>query len=163
MASMVNDPPARLPSQLLPSTNTVAIVVMDPLQGVTDVQEFIVQLCMLATSLPASEVQAVDMNHYASSRLVRVTFYDVRNAMRLLKFLEEDSRFSVVMELKNGTNRSVVVPRAQSVDLLIDKFSAFGEIEKVWLGDDFLVVDFFDSRSPSRIVEHLNNQTNQTY
>lgn len=163
MASVVNDPPARLPSQLLPSTNTVAIVVIDPLQGVTDVQEFIVQLCMLATALPASEVQALDMSHFASSRLVRVTFYDVRNAVQLLKWLEDDTRFSVVMDLKGGTNRSVVVPRAQSVDLLIEKFSVFGDIEKVWLGDDTLIVDFFDSRAPLRIIEHLNNQTNQTH
>jgi hypothetical protein len=162
MVSVVQDPPARLATQLLPSTNTVTVVVIDPLSGIHDAQQYMLDLCRAASgSLSDSEIQFVDVSHFACSRLVRVTFYDVRKAFECFKALELDSRFSVVLDLKAGTNRSVVVPKTLSVDVLIDKFSEFGDVEKIWIHQNEYIIDFFDARVPIRIVDHLNNhQTN---
>jgi hypothetical protein len=164
MVSVValTDPPPRLSTQTTVSTNTVTVVVMDALQGEEDAQQFIRQLCGITTGVPESDIQAIDMGQFACSRLVRVTFYDARKAARFVQMLDQDTRVSAVLDFKNGSNRSVVVPETPSVDLLIKKFSTFGEIEKIWLNQDgSYTVDFFDARAPLRIVDRLNSVTPQ--
>jgi hypothetical protein len=152
------DPPARLSTQTTVSTNAVTVVVVDPLLSVEDVNQFITQLCVLATGVSESEIQSIDAERYSCSRLVRVTFYDARNAAKLVHMLERDERVSVVLDFKSGTNRSVVIPEAPSVDLLIRKFLAFGDVEKVWFNSDgSYTIDFFDARAPLRVVDQLTS------
>ena len=159
----LTDPPARLSSQTTVSTNAVTVVVVDALQGVEDVHQFIVQLCVLTTGAANSEIQAIDMEKFSCSRLVGVTFYDARKAALFVRMLEQDTRVSVVLDFKNGTNRSVVVPETPSVDLLIRKMSVYGDIEKIWLNSDgSFTVDFFDARAPLRIVDQLNSLISNT-
>jgi hypothetical protein len=147
------------------STNTVTLVLVDAaLEALEDVRGYIVQLCVLTTGAPESEIQAIDMEKFACSRLVGVTFYDARKAALLARMIDQDSSVSAVLDFKGGTNRSVVVPETPSVDLLIRKMSAYGEIEKIWLNEDgSCTLDFFDARAPLRIVERLDSVTPHRY
>ena len=155
---VLNDPPARLHSQRVPSTNTVAIVVQDHL-GVDDVQQFMLQMCLLAIGGRDGEIQSINMEQYEVSRLVRITFFDVRTACKFREWLEQDSRFSVVLDFRGGSNRSVVVPHGTStLDTIVDKFSQFGEIEKLWFNPDGShTIDYFDARAPLKIAHQIND------
>ena len=108
-----------------------------------------------------SEIQAINFEQYELSRLVRVTFYDCRNALKCFQYLQRDDRFSVVLDLRGGSNRSVVIPKLANVslDTLVAKFSQYGEVEKIWFMDKecTLVVDYFDARSPLKILNHLED------
>lgn len=152
--------PARLQSQEVPSTNTVAIMVQSVPEG--DVRGQMYSLCQFAIGGKENEIQCIDFDQFDSSRLVRVTFFDVRNAYKCQQWLADDARFSTVLDFKGGTNRSVVIPKMPglSIDVLFDRFSGFGEIEKIWFTADSIVIDFFDSRAPIRIVEHLEDAAN---
>ena len=155
---VLNDPPARLHSQRVPSTNTVALVVQEQL-ATDDIQQFMLQMCLLAIGGRESEIQAINMDQYEASRLVRVTFFDVRLACKFRDWLEQDPRFSVVLDFRGGSNRSVVVPDGSGgLETVIDKFSKFGEIEKVWFNPDgSYTLDFFDARAPLKIAQHIND------
>ena len=159
--SIVNEPPQRLQTQEVPSTNTIAIMVqsMPP----RDIQTHIFTLCQFAIGGKEEEIQSIDFEQFDATGLVRVTFFDARNAVKCQQWLQEDTRFSVVLDFRGGSNRSVVIPRVVSIDAMVDRFSQFGEIEKLWFNSDkTITIDYFDSRSPLRIVEQLEDAANST-
>lgn len=172
---IVCDPPARLHSQEVHSTNTVVIAVIDSdnsfLRGrcTTEIQDYFVTLCNLSVSgdvsmgkLNSNEIQSVNIDQFESARLVKVTFFDARNAFNCQQWLQQHNdamRFHVVLDFKGGSNRSVVTPVSPSlsIDAVVDRFSRFGDIEKIWLNPDkSLTVDFYDARSVLRVAEHLS-------
>ena len=171
---IVRDPPARLHSQEVHSTNTVAIGVIESdnvfLRGrcITEIQEYFLSLCNLAVSGGVSsesknsnEIQSVNTDQFDTANLVKVTFFDARNAFKCQQWLQQHNdatRFNVVLDFKGGSNRSVVTPVSPSlsIDAVVNKFSRFGDIEKIWLNPDkSLTVDFYDARSVLRVAEHL--------
>jgi len=165
---IVCDPPARLHSQEDPSTNTVAIAVIDSdnsyLRGLrtTEIRDYFLTLCQLALGGEnSSEIQSVNMDLYESARLVKVTFFDARNAFKCQQWLQQHHEamgFNVVLDFKGGSNRSIVTPvsLSLSIDAVVERFSRFGDIEKIWLNPDkSLTIDFYDARSVLRVAEHL--------
>ena len=164
MSRNVEQPPERLINQLYPSTNTLVIVArsLDP----TSIQRDIYTLL----SCEVRDVQILDFSQFEMDRSVRVTFFDVRDAYRALLSLQGDDRFQLFLDLKGGTNRSVVMPRGSaSLDSIYSSMAEFGEIEKVWFNmaipqcdRDNVVVDFFDSRSPLSLVRKLENSMRES-
>ena len=150
-------PPARLMVQDVPSTNTVAIMVQSGIPG--DIRVNILALCQFAIGGKENEIQCIDFEQFDSSRLIRVTFFDARNAIKCQEWLRNDNRFSTVLDFRGGSNRSVVIPRIPgvSIDLIIEKFAKFGDVEKMWFNNDSLTLDYYDSRAPLRIVEYLED------
>ena len=153
----VEDPPQRLLSQLYPSTNTLVLVIKDFDSG--NIQRDIYSLL----SSQVSDIQCLDFSQYDLKRQIRATFFDVRDAYRALLTLQGDNRFQLFLDLKGGTNRSVVFPRGTlSVDMILSRMAEFGEIEKIWFNmaipqceRENVVIDFFDSRAPLSIVRRL--------
>jgi hypothetical protein len=150
-------PPSRLLMQDVPSTNTVAIMVQSGIPG--DIRSSILALCQFAIGGKENEIQCIDFEQFDSARLIRVTFFDSRNAIKCQQWLQSDNRFSTVLDFRGGSNRSVVVPRIPgvSIDLIFEKFGKFGEVEKMWFNQDSLTLDYYDSRSPLRIVDFLED------
>ena len=153
----IGEPPQRLISQLYPSTNTLVLVVKE-------YESFNIHHDIYALlSSDADDIQCLDFSQYELKRQVRVTFFDVRDAYRALLTLQGDTRFQLYLDLKGGTNRSVVFPRGSlSLDVIAHKMQEFGEIEKIWFNmaipqieRDNVVIDFFDSRAPLTIVRKL--------
>ena len=77
--------PSRLQSQEMPSTNTVAIMVQVAPSG--DMRMQIYTLCQFAIGGKDNEIQCIDFDQFDSQRLVRVTFFDVRNAYKCQQWL----------------------------------------------------------------------------
>lgn len=152
----------RLEIQEFPSTNTVAVMVKDgTIRDSNSAREEIFRVCHVASGGAECDIHAVVTDQFDSSRLVRVTFFDARKALRCMQSLQADQRFSAVLDFRGGTNRSVLVPRLEgySMDVLVEQFSQFGEIEKIWLTKkDAFVIDFFDSRAPTRVVSHIHSR-----
>jgi hypothetical protein len=151
----LDDPPSRLVAQVFASTNCVVLeVVGEPIIS------FQTELYNL---LSAAQLQALDFSSYESHKLVRCTFFDVRDAQRAYLLLQTDHRFKPHLDLESGTNRSVVFPRGNlSLDLIYQRMSSFGEIEKIWFNmsivnydADNVVVDYYDSRVPLSILRKL--------
>lgn len=166
---IVCDPPARLHSQEVPSTNTVAIAVLEPFNGsCAEVQQYILALCQLSVlgkgnhqldkDRSDGEIQSVSMDQHESAGLIKVTFFDARLAYKCQQWLQQDPRFNVVLDFKGGSNRSVVIPftNSLSIDKVVDRFSVFGDIEKIWLNPDkSLTIDFYDARAVLRVAAGL--------
>jgi hypothetical protein len=165
---IVCDPPARLHSQEDPSTNTVAIAVIASDNsllrglGTTEIRDYFLTLCQLAVGGENNgEIQSVNMDLYESARLVKVTFFDARNAFKCQQWLQQNSDsmgLNVVLDFKGGSNRSIVIPVSPnlSIDAVVEKFTRCGDVEKIWLNPDkSLTIDFYDARSVLRVAEHL--------
>jgi len=156
---IVCDPPARLHSQEVPSSNTVAVVMLDDDSSPEEIRQYLLALCQLVVGEKDNEIQSISLDQYASARLVKITFFDARTAFKCQQWLSQtESRFNAVLDFKGGSNRSVVVPYTESlsIDTVVLNFSKFGDIEKIWLNPDkSLTIDFYDARAVLRVAEHL--------
>ena len=155
------DPPARLASQLNPSTNTLVITLNEDFDIVGRLQQDILRIL----DIDISFLQCLDFSLFDLLRQIRATFFDVRDAQKTFVKLQSALHLSVEFDLKCGTNRSVVLPRGNlSLDLIHSRMTDYGEIEKIWFqmpitnyDQDNIVVDYFDSRAPLNIVRKLEN------
>ena len=155
------DPPPRLTSQLYPSTNTLVIIVKEGFDHPVNLQRDIFEILRV----DVSQLQCLDFSNLDLLHQIRATFFDVRDTFKAFVNLQSDKRVEVELDLKNGTNRSVVFPRGNvPLDVVHSRMSEFGEIEKIWFkmpisnyDKDNVVIDFFDSRAPLNIVRKLEN------
>ena len=142
----------RLEIQEYPSTNSLVVLVRD-----TVLHEESFALLELSRICRDYDTQAMTAEDFSNRKQVHIIFYDTRKALQCMHVIHADPRFSVVLDYAGGTNRSLVIPSGYSLDLLLTKFSKFGDIEKFWLGDQ-VVIDFFDSRSPVKVSRQLAGQ-----
>lgn len=161
------------------TSNTVILKFRDPsvfssALGAQTVKEGIIALILDAKLLcssdandPEKEIQCIRIpsNLNQSPLRVSVTMYDVRNAQTILNHctspvVRAEYAIEEVILDASGSNRSVVIPRSSSfsLDSLFLRFSAFGEIEKIWFTDESsLTIDFLDARAPMRVREFIDN------
>ena len=86
-----------------------------------------------------------------------IAIWDIRRGRSLKQYLDNSG---IVSKIGPAICRTVIIPRRRnySLDMIMEKFSAFGDIERLSFEDEnTLRIDYYDVRAVRRLREFLQH------